>query len=71
VRVGGKMLGEQAERETARAAAELEDAMRRAELAVLDQQPGGAVLVEGLRVLVRADAIVDASRLLSGEYRHG
>jgi len=68
-RVRREMFGEETEREAARATAELEHAMRGLEVAVLDQQRRRAILVERLRILAGADAIVDAPRLVAREHR--
>jgi hypothetical protein len=64
--VGGllrEMLPEKARRETAGATPELEDGLRAGEVTEADQFVGGAILVEGLRVQLLANEVVDPPRL--------
>lgn len=64
---GGEAFLEQAQSEAARSASELEDGFRGRELPVQHDQPGGLVLVEALRVLKRADAVIRSPSLLMGK----
>jgi len=65
-----KMMREEAKPEAARAAAELEHATRCPEIAVLDQDLGGTIFVEGLSVLSGADAVVETPGFVAREHRH-
>jgi hypothetical protein len=59
------MLREKAAGKPPRAAAELENPLRGTEFTVLDEDCGGAIFVERLRVLASPDAIVDAPSLFT------
>ncbi len=56
------MIAQEASCKPAGATAELEYGLRRREVSVADELVGGAILVEGLRILQLSDSIVDPPR---------